>query len=40
MLAVGELRYGQIQQGKAILLDLSKEFPQNTQYQRQIARLH
>ncbi len=40
MLAVGELRDGRVQQGKAILLDLSKEFPQNTQYQRQIARLH
>jgi hypothetical protein len=40
MLAVGELRDGRVQQGKAILLDLSREFPQNTQYQRQIARLH
>ncbi|HXC95502.1 MAG TPA: hypothetical protein VNU92_07365 [Edaphobacter sp.] len=40
MLAVGELRDGRVQQGKSILLDLSREFPQNTQYQRQIARLH
>lgn len=40
MLAVGELRDGRVQQGKEILLKLSKEFPQNTQYQRQIARLH
>jgi tetratricopeptide (TPR) repeat protein len=40
MLAVGELRDGRVQQGKAILIDLSKEFPQNTLYQRQIARLH
>jgi hypothetical protein len=40
MLAVGELRDGRVQQGKEILIKLSKEFPQNTQYQRQIARLH
>jgi hypothetical protein len=40
MLAVGELRDGHIQQGKAILIGLSREFPQNTLYQRQIARLH
>ncbi len=40
MLAVGELRDGRIQQGKEILINLSKEFPQNTLYQRQIARLH
>jgi hypothetical protein len=40
MLAVGELRDGRVQQGKAILIGLSKEFPQNTLYQRQIARLH
>lgn len=40
MLAVGELRDGRIQQGKAILIGLSQEFPQNTLYQRQIARLH
>jgi hypothetical protein len=40
MLAVGELRDGRIQQGKEILIGLSKEFPQNTLYQRQIARLH
>lgn len=40
MLAVGELRDGRVQQGKAILMSLSQEFPQNTQYQRQIARLH
>ncbi len=39
MLAVGELRDGRVQQGKAILMSLSQEFPQNTQYQRQIARL-
>jgi hypothetical protein len=40
MLAVGELRDGRIQQGKEILISLSKEFPENTLYQRQIARLH
>ena len=40
MLAVGELRDGRTQQGKAILVGLSQEFPQNTLYQRQIARLH
>src|SRR5271154_7172790 len=40
MLAVGELRDGRTQQGKEILVNLSKEFPQNTLYQRQIARLH
>jgi hypothetical protein len=40
MLAVGELRDGHTQQGKAILVALSQEFPQNTLYQRQIARLH
>jgi hypothetical protein len=40
MLAVGELRDGRIQEGKAILIGLSQEFPQNTLYQRQIARLH
>jgi tetratricopeptide (TPR) repeat protein len=40
MLAVGELRDGRVQQGKAILISLSQEFPKNTLYQRQIARLH
>jgi hypothetical protein len=40
MLAVGELRDGRIQQGKAILISLSQQFPKNTLYQRQIARLH
>jgi hypothetical protein len=40
MLAVGELRDGHTQQGKEILINLSKEFPKNTLYQRQIARLH
>jgi hypothetical protein len=40
MLAVGELRDGRIEQGKEILISLSKEFPKNTLYQRQIARLH
>jgi hypothetical protein len=40
MLAVGELRDGRTQQGKALLIGLSEEFPQNTLYQRQIARLH
>jgi hypothetical protein len=39
MLAVGELRDGRTQQGKALLIGLSQEFPQNTLYQRQIARL-
>ena len=40
MLAVGELRDGRTQQGKAILISLSQQFPQNTLYRRQIARLH
>jgi hypothetical protein len=40
MLAVGELRDGRTQQGKEILIGLSHDFPQNTLYQRQIARLH
>jgi hypothetical protein len=40
MLAVGELRDGRTQSGKAILIGLSQEFPRNTLYQRQIARLH
>lgn len=39
MLAVGELRDGRTAEGKAILVGLSQEFPQNTLYQRQIARL-
>ncbi len=40
MLAVGELRDGHTQQCKAILTELSKEFPQNTLYTRQLARMH
>jgi hypothetical protein len=40
MLAVGELRDGRTQSGKQILIGLSQEFPNNTLYQRQIARLH
>jgi hypothetical protein len=40
MLAVGELRDGRTQQGRTILIGLAREFPQNTLYQRQIARLH
>lgn len=40
MLAVGELRDGHVQQCKDILIGLSKEFPQNTLYAREIARLH
>ena len=39
MLAVGELRDGHKQQGKDILIGLSREFPQNTLYTRQVARL-
>ncbi len=39
MLAVGELRDGNKQQGKAILVGLSQQFPRNTLYRRQIARL-
>lgn len=39
MLAVGELRDGRKQQGKNILMALSQEFPQNTLYPRQLARL-
>ncbi|MEO6983638.1 MAG: hypothetical protein ABI072_11070 [Edaphobacter sp.] len=40
MLAVGELRDGNTQKGKDILIGLSKEFPRNTLYLRQIARLN
>lgn len=40
MLAVGELRDGRKQQGKQILMALAKEFPKNTLYARQIARLN
>ena len=40
MLAVGELRDGRTQQCKEILIGLSKDFPRNTLYQRQIARMH
>jgi hypothetical protein len=40
MLAVGELRDGRTQQGKAILAGLSEEFPRNTLYAREVARLH
>jgi hypothetical protein len=40
MLAVGELRDGRTQQCKEILIGLSQEFPRNTLYQRQIARMH
>ena len=40
MLAVGELRDGHIQHCKEILISLSKEFPGNTLYAREITRLH
>jgi hypothetical protein len=40
MLAVGELRDGRTQQGKTILAGLSQDFPQNTLYAREVARLH
>jgi hypothetical protein len=40
MLAVGELRDGRTQEGKAILFGLAQEFPQNTLYQGEVARLH
>lgn len=40
MLAVGELRDGRTQQCKEILIGLSRDFPRNTLYQRQIARMH
>lgn len=40
MLAVGELRDGRKEQGKEILLGLSQEFPLNTLYSRQAARLN
>ncbi|GGA76478.1 hypothetical protein GCM10011507_29830 [Edaphobacter acidisoli] len=40
MLAVGELRDGHTEQCKAILISLSHEFPRNTLYTREIARLH
>jgi len=40
MLAVGELRDGNVQKCKQILIGLSKEFPRNTLYAREIARLN
>jgi hypothetical protein len=40
MLAVGELRDGHTQQCKQILLGLSEEFPRNTLYKRQLARMN
>jgi hypothetical protein len=39
MLAVGELRDGRKQECKVILTQLSNEFPQNTLYKRQLARM-
>ncbi|HEV2711380.1 MAG TPA: hypothetical protein VGU67_14280 [Edaphobacter sp.] len=40
MLAVAALRDNQPQEAKEILIALSKEFPQNTLYQRELARIH
>jgi len=40
MLAVAALRDNDPQEAKEILLALSKEFPQNTLYQRELARIH
>jgi hypothetical protein len=40
MLAVAALRADHPQEAKTILADLSKEFPQNTLYQRELARIH
>ncbi|MDW5267511.1 MULTISPECIES: hypothetical protein [Acidobacteriaceae] len=40
MLAVAALRDNRPQEAKDILIALSKEFPQNTLYQRELARLH
>ena len=40
MLAVAALRDNHPQEAKDILIALSKEFPQNTLYQRELARIH
>lgn len=40
MLAVAALRDSHPQEAKDILIALSKEFPQNTLYQRELARIH
>ncbi len=40
MLAVAALRDGHPQEARAILIALSKEYPQNTLYVRQLARIH
>lgn len=40
MLAVAALRDNHPQEAKDILMALSKEFPQNTLYQRELARIH
>jgi hypothetical protein len=40
MLAVAALRDNHPQEAKNILVALSKEFPQNTLYQRELARIH
>ncbi len=40
MLAVAALRDGNPQQARSILIALSKQFPGNTLYERQIARIH
>jgi hypothetical protein len=40
MLAVAALRDNHPQEAKNILSDLSKEFPQNTLYQRELAKIH
>ncbi len=40
MLAVAALRDNHPQEAKNILIALSKEFPQNTLYQRELARIH
>jgi hypothetical protein len=40
MLAVAAIRDGNPQQARSILIALSKQFPGNTLYDRQLARIH
>ena len=40
MLAVAELKDNHPDQARALLTELSREFPKNTLYSRQIARIH
>jgi hypothetical protein len=40
MLAVAALRDNRPQEARSILLALQQEYPQNTLYERQLARIH